>query len=111
MIDSDEIARMYGQIVGGVTKDQSTLANSDEEHSQWWDQCAAEVAQMREDDPNVIFDVVGEVPSVADVPDQPDSPADAADQPADQSGQPDEPDQPADQPGQPEEPDPAGEGQ
>lgn len=105
MIDSDEIARMYGQIVGGVTKDQSTLANSDEEHSQWWDQCAAEVTQMRQEDPNVVFDVVGEVPSVADVGEEPQQPAD---QPAEQPGQPDE----ADQPGQSEEPDPTpGEGQ
>lgn len=75
MIDSDVMSRMYAQIVQGIAKDQSTLV-VDDEHSQWWDEVAAEVAAMREADPTVTFEVPNEVPSIAGaLPDQPAAPA------------------------------------
>jgi hypothetical protein len=61
-VDSDELASMYAQIVNGVPKEQSRFV-TDEESSAAWEQIAAEVEQMRADNPNVIFDVPNELPS------------------------------------------------
>jgi hypothetical protein len=62
-VDSEALASMYNQIVLGVPKEQSRFV-TDEKSSATWDQIAAEVEQMKAENPAVWFDVPNELPSI-----------------------------------------------
>lgn len=63
-MDSDDLSSMYGQIVRGVTKEDSRFV-TDDESSALWDTIAAEVEAMRAENPQVVFDVPNEFPGEA----------------------------------------------
>lgn len=96
-MDSDALASMYGQIVRGVAKEDSHYV-TDEESGRLWDQIAAEVEQMRADNPEVQFEVPNEVPEVPD-----------AAEAAEPEGKPGEPEEPEAKPDGDEEEEPADE--
>lgn len=61
-MDSDVLASMYAQIVRGTPAKEDSKFVTDDESSQLWDTIAAEIAEMREANPQVQFDVPNEVP-------------------------------------------------
>lgn len=62
MLDADEMARIYAQVVNGKPKAQSALVVDNPEASEFWDTVAAEVEQARQDQPGLIFEIPSEIP-------------------------------------------------
>lgn len=60
-MDSDVMTSIYGQIVSGTKKEDSHLV-TDDETSRAWDAIAKEVEAMRKKNPNVHFEIPGEIP-------------------------------------------------
>lgn len=58
---SDQLASMYAEIVRGTPKTESRFAN-ERDFSSTWDQVAAEVEQIRADDPRAVFEIPNEIP-------------------------------------------------
>lgn len=62
-LTSDEITKLYADIVAGVPKGES-IHVVDDESSAEWDTIAAEVAELREKHPDGVFELPNEVPTV-----------------------------------------------
>lgn len=63
VMDSDELASMYAEIVRGTTKARSRFAGRSVEAGRLWDRIAAEVAATRAEHPGAAFDIPNEVPA------------------------------------------------
>lgn len=87
MMDTQEVASMYAQIVNGGSKEASRFV-TDDESGALWDQISSEVEQMRADDPNIVFSIPNEMPDPADDAESP-----AEDQSGDETEPPAQPEQ------------------
>lgn len=96
-MDSGELASMYAQIVNGKPKDQSRFV-TDDESAQLWDEIEAEVAEIRQRNPNAHFSVPNEVPDVDDLPDQAEPTNEAGPAPDDDTGEDTEAEEPEPEP-------------
>lgn len=66
-MDSDVLASMYAYIVRGGEKESCPYV-TDEESGSLFDAVANEVAEKRKSDPNVVFEIPGEVPGHPSTP-------------------------------------------
>jgi hypothetical protein len=94
MLTTKHVASMYAQIVNGLDKENSQHV-TDEESSAMWDKIAAEVTEMRAENPNIQFSIPNEMPDADD--DAPESAPDEAAEPApdDEGAEPPAPDEAA----------------
>lgn len=58
---SDQLASMYAEIIRGTPKTSSRFATLPG-FSEDWDRVAADVAEIRRQDPNAKFDIPNEIP-------------------------------------------------
>jgi hypothetical protein len=68
-----QVSSIYAQVVNGVPKEQSQHV-TDAESSTMWDTIAAEVEEMRAENPDIVFSIPNEMPDPIEEPDE--APAD-----------------------------------